>query len=334
MKTKFVIASFMLIFSIKANSQNVKTPYEVATWYGFRSSAITYTFDDGTAKQFTVAAPLLDKYGYKATFFTIASWIKDWNTMRILVANGHEIANHTLTHPNLGALTINQQKAELQACNDSIEQHIPHYKVRTMAYPYCATGSDSLMHQYFIASRICSGVIEPQTPAHFMAISSLGCGNLSGINSSAALNQKADEAAAAKGWVVYLLHGIDDDGGYSPIASASLDSSLRYLSSNPEKFWVETFGNVARYIRERNSVSVLEVSKNKNVIKINVSDTLNNEIYNYPLSIRCPLPENWTSAKVLQNGKQVLDSICEVNSVKYIVFHAVPDAGVVSLKRE
>lgn len=48
--------------------------YEVGTWKGFRSSAATFTFDDGCATQFTYAVPLFDKYKYTASFYPVISW--------------------------------------------------------------------------------------------------------------------------------------------------------------------------------------------------------------------------------------------------------------------
>lgn len=35
-----------------------------------------------------------------------------------------------------------------------------------------------------------------------------------------------------KFYAVYLFHGIDNDGGYSPIESAELRNHLKYLKTN------------------------------------------------------------------------------------------------------
>ena len=49
----------------------IPAPYELATWRGFRTSAVSYTFDDNSPKQFSVAQPMFDARGLHATFFCI-----------------------------------------------------------------------------------------------------------------------------------------------------------------------------------------------------------------------------------------------------------------------
>lgn len=46
-------------------SQTISPPYEVATWQGFRTAAISYTFDDGCANQYTIALPMFDEFGFR-----------------------------------------------------------------------------------------------------------------------------------------------------------------------------------------------------------------------------------------------------------------------------
>jgi len=167
-----------------------------------------------------------------------------------------------------------------------------------------------------------------------MNVSSIVCGTQGSIKRVKDYKAKADEAAGKNGWLVYLLHGIDNDGGYSPVPSDTLKASLEYLKANDLKFWVSTFGNQAKYLRERDCVSVKENSVSKKAIKLSVGDTLSdNQWYNYPLSFRRVLPKGWKSAAATQNGKEVNSAIVSVNSVKYVQFNAVPDAGEVVLKK-
>jgi hypothetical protein len=109
---------------------------------------------------------------------------------------------------------------------------------------------------------------------------------------------------------------------------------LQHLKENDSKFWVSTFGNVARYIKERNCASVSETALSETSITVTVTDTLSdNEVFNFPLTIRRKLPEGWTSTSVTQNGTAVNDTIVDVNSVKYIQFEAVPDGGSVVISK-
>ena len=120
---------------------------------------------------------------------------------------------------------------------------------------------------------------------------------------------------------------IDDDGGYSPISSATLKESLEFLDENRDKFWVATFGNVVRYIRERNCLNIHELEANADTIRLELTDTLNNIIYNQAVTVRRPLPKQWKNVKGTQNGKEISTNIVVLNSRKYIEFNTIPDRG-------
>ena len=68
---------------------------------------VTLTFDDGCKDGLTVAAPLLEKHGWRGTFNIITDRIGtdgkylSWEDVRELVRRGHEIATHTRSHPHL-----------------------------------------------------------------------------------------------------------------------------------------------------------------------------------------------------------------------------------------
>ena len=133
---------------------------------------------------------------------------------------------------------------------------------------------------------------------------------------------KADTAVRAKGWCAYLIYGTDADGGYSPISSNTVRAGLVYLKAHPDKFWVTSF---------RNAASESEIQATADSVTVNVTDTLDNSIYNCPITIRRPLPHNWTSAVALQNGDTIVSQIIQVDSVTYVIFDVVPDHGNISI---
>ena len=315
----------------------IDSPYEVATWKGFRKAAICYTFDDGNSNQFAIALPMFDEFGFKMTLFTVSDWAtehKNWDALKTAASEGHEVASHTVTHPSLDRLSKERQDIELKNSKEVIEANIPDQNCITIAYPNCRPGDLSICKKYYIAARHCQGRIEKNTPDDFMNISSIICGQLGKIRTQENFTKFFEDTASSEGWCVLLLHGIDNDGGYSPIPSTVLRSSLEYLAANKDTYWVDTFVNVVRYIRERDSVSVKEISNKDNSITLQVTDSLDKKIYNYPVTVRRPLPEGWQSAKVTQNGKKAISSIVETDSTKYIVFDVVPDAGDVVLSSD
>ncbi len=329
-----LLATVLIISSYNGFTQNIETPYQVATWPEFRNSAISYTFDDGCSNQFAKAIPIFDEFDYKLTLFTVTDWSSgNWQKLKSAASKGHEVANHSKTHANFSQITPEKQDEEVRVSNELINNNITSQKSVTMAYPYCATGKDTIFMKYFIAVRGCQGFTEPKTPGSFMNISSVICGDQGSVKTTKDFNTKADQASNSKGWLVYLLHGVDNDGGYSPVSSDTLKASLEYLQQNDSKFWVNTFGNVARYVKERNGAILKETSSDSKSLTIEITDDLDNEIFNFPLTIRRPLPDGWSDASVKQNGVEVKDSIVEINSVKHIQFEAIPDGGRIQITK-
>jgi hypothetical protein len=328
---EILVCAVFLVAGNVGYSGTIEPPYEVGTWPGFCSAAVSYTFDDGCSNQFAVAIPMFNEFDFDLTLYPVINWGVSWPALQNASAEGHEIGSHTMSHPSLGGLTIERQTTELANSQNTINTKIPDQQCLTLAYPYCVPGDRTLTEQYYIAARHCQGYIERSTPSNFYQISSIICGSAGSVKTEANFITKFESTAASNGWCVFLLHGIDADGGYSPLPSTTLRASLEYLDAHRDTFWVSTFINVVRYIRERNAVSVIESSNQDTNITLHVTDTLDDEIYDYPITIRRPLPQSWQSAKISQDGRAVNTCIVDVNSTKYIMFEVVPDGGDVTL---
>ncbi len=66
---------------------------------------------------------ILGKYNAKATFFVVGEWVDKYpESVKALAEAGHEIMNHSNTHPNLPKLAREEIRSEIRACNDKIEK--------------------------------------------------------------------------------------------------------------------------------------------------------------------------------------------------------------------
>jgi peptidoglycan-N-acetylglucosamine deacetylase len=317
-------------------SGSVDASYEIGTWSGFRTAAITYTFDDGHMPGlYNTAIPMFNEpnFNYKLTAYPVINWCGSyWSNLQAAAAQGHEIGSHTVSH-NLSGLSNENQIYELSQSQTIINSYIPGNQCITIAYPGCSIGNQSLIDDYYIAGRTCtSATPNPATPTNFYMIQSTFLGTM-GLNTISSITTLDDQAAGQGGWVVFTIHALDDDSGYSPLSSTILRQSLDYLAARRSTFWVQTFLNVVKYIKERNDASVSEISNTGDTITVSVTDTLSNTIYNYPITIRRPLPTDWPSATATQNGQAINAKTVVVNSTLYVMFDAVPDGGDVVLTK-
>lgn len=86
--------------------------------------ALALTFDDGPNPAVTPRLlDLLDQYEARATFFLIGRHVRACPEIAAeIVRRGHEIGNHTETHPNLLWLSRQQVRAEFERCAASLIQ--------------------------------------------------------------------------------------------------------------------------------------------------------------------------------------------------------------------
>ena len=298
----------------------IPSPYELATWRGFRTCAVSYTFDDNSPNQFSVAQPMFDARGLHATFFCIVG-NPDWAAIENASAKGHEIGSHTLTHPDLTKLPDDQVAAELSGSKNLIESHTGK-KCVSHAYPYCAVPKKSITSQYYPFARSCNESLVPSTPADFLSVGAMG-------SHSTQMNAASDNAASSGSWLVWLIHGIDNDPACCPIASSVLESNLNYVAADTNKWWIETFGNVSRYIQERNASVLTVVSDGTTSITLQLTNGLDHTIFDYPITLRRPMPGGWPAAAITQNGASVPSQIVNGN----LMFDVVPNGGDIVLSK-
>jgi len=87
---------------------------------------VALTFDDGPSPGVTPRVlETLRKYKIHATFFMIGQRVVESPGLAKEVRDaGHELANHTFTHPTLGSMSAERVTNEIHQCQDAIEKHV------------------------------------------------------------------------------------------------------------------------------------------------------------------------------------------------------------------
>lgn len=66
---------------------------------------------------------ILGEHKIKATFFVVGEWVDKYpESVKALSDAGHEVMNHSSTHPYMTKLSPDQMKQEVQNCNEKIEK--------------------------------------------------------------------------------------------------------------------------------------------------------------------------------------------------------------------
>jgi peptidoglycan/xylan/chitin deacetylase (PgdA/CDA1 family) len=103
------------------------------------NKVVILSFDDNRKGDFTYAKPILDKYGFKATFFVICGKTTDkgamnWQDIAAMQSDGMDIESHTMTHAHLNTLSQTQLDFEIGGSKQCLASH--GYNSTIFAYPY------------------------------------------------------------------------------------------------------------------------------------------------------------------------------------------------------
>ena len=95
--------------------QNLPMPYVVDMYGGSQRKEVAITFDDGPDPEWTPKIlDVLKKHGVKATFFQIGAEVEKYpGVARRVFDEGHEIGNHTFTHPDISTISKRYFEVEL-----------------------------------------------------------------------------------------------------------------------------------------------------------------------------------------------------------------------------
>jgi len=85
---------------------------------------IAISFDAAYGDEYTLdILDTLDKYKVKATFFLVGFWVDNFpEQVKEIASRGHEIGNHSTTHPNMSELNKEKMEKEINITGDKIEE--------------------------------------------------------------------------------------------------------------------------------------------------------------------------------------------------------------------
>jgi peptidoglycan/xylan/chitin deacetylase (PgdA/CDA1 family) len=115
---------------------------------GVPPRTIVLTFDDGARDNYRYAYPILEKHGFKATFYMIAGKIgypgkMTGDQLRDLVEHGHEVGNHTWAHVPLATVSYSTARSQIRRASDRIAA-VTGIRPTTLAYPYGSYDSTAM----------------------------------------------------------------------------------------------------------------------------------------------------------------------------------------------
>ena len=300
------------------------TGIRVARFKGDREAALSFTLDDGWEDNATLAAPLFDRYGMHVTFFLVPGRIPladrektahdygkiSWDRWKQIAQAGHEIGNHTLHHQGLRKLDDAAVRAEIDGGRQLIAEKIG---VTPVSFAYPGNGRDDRLRKFVYAQHAVAREYE------------------SGYGGAKFTTEKANGMVAAalqqKRWMVAMLHAITN--GYAAFPNAGiLEEHLKYVQTLKDRLWVDTFGNVGRYVKERDAAQ-LAVKRDATSATLTLTTGLDASLFNVPLTV---VIEHVAAASAEAKREGDPASLPVTLAADRLLLELVPDAKPVTIR--
>jgi peptidoglycan/xylan/chitin deacetylase (PgdA/CDA1 family) len=262
-----------------------------------------------------------------------------WDEIRGIAAYGHEFASHTISHPRLAILDSANLVNELEGSRREILEQLGEKFTFSAECPY-GTEDERVMkfaYQYYPALRNRmpepfleelnrsskkSPVIEGKEYVQWQR------GALT-TTSMELMKSWIDTCAAQDNiWLVLVFHGVDGIG-WEALTGNDLRTYYNYLKSKEDGLWVATFGNVAKYMRERMNTR-LETAIEDGSLLIKLTHDLGSD-YDFPITLKTYLSKSPGALKVKQGEKEIKFHSGSDDKGGFVMFQAIPDKEPVKL---
>ena len=236
-------------------------------WPEGKRAAVSLSFDDARPSQVDAGLLILDRYGIKATFYlsppNIEQRLEVW---RNAAAHGHEMGNHTLTHPCSGNFVWSHANALEDSSLERIEQEITSASdtIRdllsvtptTFAYPcgqkYVGRGESAQSYVPVVARHFIAGRGFRDETVNNPSFCDLA--QVMGVDSDGhafeSLQAWIDRTVKEGAWLILCSHDVGDFPRQAMPVDV-LDALCRYCADAENGIWIDTVASVASYIHQQ-----------------------------------------------------------------------------------
>lgn len=257
-----------------------------------------------------------------------------WQDFQKDATKGYEIASHSITHATMPGLDEANIRYELEKSKEEIKNHLGDKYTFSAEVPYGYEDDRVMQIAYKIYPALRNRMPEPflkeidrasktfphptgkdyvqwqRGPLHATPLS--------------LMESWVDTAAMNKDtWLVLVFHGIDSLGWeWTPIPK--LEEYFKYIVKHEPGLWVATFGDVTRYMREREHAAV-DAQATSGTITVNLTHSLDPAMYYLPLTLKTYIPAKWQQVTVTQGTHTQHPAIQHDAAGAYILYQLKPN---------
>lgn len=297
-----------------------------------KASAVVLTTDDGLLNSVQYYVSQWKIHNLRGTAAIIVSDVSNWQPWIDMVEEGYlDIGNHSMNHPFLPDVSVSELDNEINSSKNVIESNIPGFTVTCFLCPgggYNDNVIDVIRQQHY-ANRVIDHGYNSFSPTED-ELFRLKRQQIFSATTADEMNGWIDEAINLRQWAIEAFHGCGGEG-YEPPPCETLAEHYAYIASRRDSIWCPAFSEIVKYIRERLTASITDVSSGGNTIILELTDEMDDGIFNEPLTLETELPADWDSPEIVQNGNTLDANVYSREGSKYVMYDAIPDAGEIEI---
>jgi len=231
------VKQFTVLHFISAVGYLITDDYSVEAkqFSGFNRPIVSLTFDDGWEDNYTSVLPVLGQYGFKSTQFYATTYIQSQTDqiykIKAFADAGHETGSHTITHPHLPTLPINQIDNELSESKTYLEGIVGAGKINSFATPYGEYNSMLIdeIKKFYTSHR---STDEGYNAKDNFNVYNIRVQNMTNTTTLAQYNEWINKAKQDKTWLVIVYHRIGANPTQFESTEANFNAQMSALSQS------------------------------------------------------------------------------------------------------
>lgn len=254
---------------MQSSTESKHAAEESFPWPQECRGAVSLTFDDAMQSQLDVALPILEQFGLRATFYVnpTPNFLEQRTQWATAQAKGHELGNHTVSHPcsenfafisqngrrSLESFSIADIEDEILEAQRLLDAAIPGQGPVSFAYPcyqpFVGKGAARQSYVPVVARHCVAGRGRGETSNDpFLCdtayLWSFPCERMTG----AQMVGLVEDAIDLGRWTILTFHGIHE--GHLAVSDRDFETLCRHLAAQATRVWVPTVAEGARLVQQ------------------------------------------------------------------------------------
>lgn len=277
---KHLLNGTILLCLLFANTPQLALLAQAASfpWPEGKKAALSLSFDDARLSHPDVGQALFNKLDAQVTFYVVPGGMQNrLEGWKKIVADGHEIGNHTVYHPCTGNFPWSRDKAledytlttmrqELLAANQEIKKMLgvaPVSFAYTCGNTFVGRGTNTQSYVPLVAELFESGrgwLNEAANDPGFVDMALVQGVEMDGKDFERDIKPLVDAAVKSGAWLVLAGHEIGTEGDQTTRV-AMLEQLVAYVQQPESGIWMAPVGPVAAYVNAQRTKQAAELAK-------------------------------------------------------------------------